>query len=69
MLTEKTLQAVSQLSAALADAEREDDAQALAALVAACRLVEARALAGLAGRVTAAELLTAEVESVTALGW
>lgn len=68
MLSADALQLVSALSAQLAEAER-DDAYALAAIVAACRVVEARALASLAGRATAAELLSAQLGAVAELGW
>jgi hypothetical protein len=63
------LQLVSALSAQLAEAERADDAYALAAIVAACRVVEARALQSLAGRATAADLLSAQLGAVAELGW
>ena len=69
MLSADTAQAVSALSAQLAEAERDDDPYRLAAIVAACRVVEARALASLAGRATAAELLSAQLGAVAELGW
>ena len=69
VLTEQTLEAVSFLSAELAAAEHDDDAQRLAALVAACRAVEQRALTALASRLTAVELLAAQTEALLTLGW
>lgn len=68
-LTEQTLTTVGSLSAGLSSAVAADDAQALASLVAACRSVEAAALAALAGRVSQSELLTAQSEALAALGW
>lgn len=68
-LSEQTLINIGTLSAELAGAEVEGDSTRLAALVAACRSIEQRALASLAGKVTQGEILTAQVEALTALGW
>ena len=68
-LAQQTLDVVGQLSAELAEAQRIDDAERLAALVAACRLVEAEALRQLASRVTSLELLDAQALALSALGW
>ena len=68
-LAQQTLDVVGQLSAELAEAQRIDDAERLAALVAACRLVEAEALRQLASRVTSLELLDAQAQALSALGW
>lgn len=68
-MNQTTLDVVGLLSAALADAEQRDDAAALAAIIAACRVVEARALNSLADRVTLPALLQAQANAVTSLGW
>lgn len=68
-LTDQTLSTIGSLSAELAAAQSTADELRLAALVAACRTVEAQALAALAGRVTQGQLLTAQQEALDALGW
>lgn len=68
-LADQTLSTIGILSAEVAAAEPEDSHERLAAVVAACRSVEQRALAQLAGRVSQAELLAAQVDALAALGW
>jgi hypothetical protein len=68
-LSDSTLAVIGSLSAELAAAETASDAERLAALVAACRTVEQRALASLSGRLTPLELLQAQQDALTALGW
>lgn len=62
-LADQTLSTIGILSAEVAAAESEDSHERLAAVVAACRSVEQRALAQLA------ELLAAQVDALAALGW
>lgn len=68
-LSEQTLVDIGVLSSELASAESENDLMRLAALVAACRSIEQKALASLSGKVTQSEILNAQVEALTALGW
>lgn len=68
-LTEQTLSTIGALSAEAAAAEADDDCARLTALIAACRSVEQRALASLAGWVTQTEMLSAQVDALAALGW
>lgn len=68
-LSEQTLVNVGLLSAELAAAESVDDTERLAALVAACRTVEARALVALSERISQSEILVAQQEALAALGW
>lgn len=66
---DECLLAVGLLSPHLAVAERDDDAEKLAGIVAACRLVEGRAANLLANRATEQEIEDAISEARTALGW
>lgn len=68
-LVDAALQAVSLVSPALADAEREDSPEALAAALAAARLVTARVEAALAGRVDEATVTAVQDAARVALGW
>lgn len=68
-LADQTLATIGILSAEVAAAEMEDSHERLAAVVAACRSVEQRALVALSGRVSQVELLAAQVEALTSLGW
>lgn len=65
----ETLAAISTMSAELSSAESDSDPTRLAALVAACRTVEARALAALANRVPQSQILAAQAAALSALGW
>ncbi len=68
-LVDAALQAVSLVSPALADAQREDSPEALAAALAAARLVTARVEAALAGRVDEATVTAVQDAARVALGW
>jgi hypothetical protein len=68
-LVDAALQAVSLVSPALADAEREDSPEALAAALAAARLVTTRVEAALAGRVDEATVTAVQDAARVALGW
>lgn len=68
-VTDTTLQVISNVSSTLAVAEEQDDMETLAAVIAACRVLEARAMAALASRVSQGDILVAEQGALTALGW
>lgn len=68
-LADQTLNTIGILSAEVAAAEADDSHERLAAVVAACRRVEQRALTSLAGRVSQAQMLAAQVDALAALGW
>ena len=69
IMENETLAAISSMSAELYVAENDPDPKRLAALIAACRTVEARALATLANRVSQTEILAAQSAAVSTLGW
>jgi hypothetical protein len=68
-LTDMALKAVSMVSPALAQAEREDSPEALAAALAAARLVVERVETALAGRIDEATVNATQNSARTALGW
>jgi hypothetical protein len=68
-LTDMALKAVSMVSPALAQAEREDSPEALAAALAAARLVVERVETALAGRIDEATVNATQNSAQTALGW
>lgn len=68
-IVDAALQAVSLVSPAVARAEADDSPEALAAAVAAARLVAARVEARLAGRVDEATISAVQEGARIALGW
>lgn len=68
-LTEIALHAVSLVSPALTQAEAEDSPEALAAALAAARLVEERLSVKLAGRVDESTISAVKESARVSLGW